>query len=82
DSLESLDKQAQSLKSRLKTLEQQSRLLSSFKAQAATVQSVGRSYREAKLKVEQLAREQAQSVAPSKKLERQLAAARNPLSTV
>ncbi|WP_155158463.1 hypothetical protein [Sansalvadorimonas verongulae] len=46
------------------------------------MQSVGRSYREAKLKVEQLAREQAQSVAPSKKLERQLAAARNPLSTV
>ena len=80
DSLESLEAQTQSLKSRLKTLEQQSRLISAFKAQATTVQSVNRAYREAKQKVELLAREHAQAVNPSKQLERQLAAARKTVT--
>ncbi len=49
DSLKQLEEQTQSLKSRLKTLQQQSRLISTFKAQATTVQSVGRAYQGAKL---------------------------------
>ncbi|WP_281648966.1 tape measure protein, partial [Parendozoicomonas sp. Alg238-R29] len=80
DSLKQLEDQTQSLKSRLKTLEQQSRLISTFKAQATTVQSVSRAYREARLKVEQLAREQGQSATSSKRLERQLTAARKTVS--
>ncbi len=66
DALEQLEEQAKGLKSRFKTLEQQSRLLASFKSQASTVQQVGRAYRVAKDKVEQLAREQASAVNPSK----------------
>ena len=80
DALEQLEEQAKGLKSRFKTLEQQSRLLASFKSQASTVQHVGRAYRVAKEKVEQLAREQASAVNPSKLLERQLSAARKTVS--
>ena len=80
ESLEQLESQAKGLKTRLKTLEQQSRLLASFKAQVSTVQSVNRAYREAKLKVEQLALEQSRSISPSKKLNNQLAAARKTVS--
>ena len=80
ESLEQLESQAKGLKSRLKTLEQQSRLHNTFKTQASTVQSVSRAYREARQKVETLAREHAQAVNPSKQLERQLAAARKTVS--
>ena len=82
DSLKQLESQTQTLKSRLKTLEQQSRLLSAFKAQASTVQTVSRAYREAKNKVEQLAREQSHAVTPSKRLEQQLTAARKSVSVL
>ncbi|MCL6270724.1 tape measure protein [Sansalvadorimonas sp. 2012CJ34-2] len=80
ESLEQLESQAKGLKTRLKTLEQQSRLLSSFKAQASSVQSVSRAYREARLKVERLAREQAQAISPSKKLNNQLVSARKTVT--
>ncbi|MTI11652.1 hypothetical protein, partial [Sansalvadorimonas verongulae] len=77
-----LDKESEALKTRLKTLEQQSRLLTAFKSQSEAVQKAGRAYREAKLKVEQLAREQSEASKPTKKLQKELASARKTVSSL
>ncbi len=75
-SLDSLRSSAQSLKSRLTELEQQQRLLSSFKKQTSAVREAGWAFREAEMKVERLAREYQQAEKPTKTLQRRLESAR------
>ncbi len=75
-SLDSLRSTAQSLKSQLTELEQQQRLLSSFKKQTSAVREAGRAFREAEAKVERLAREYQQAEKPTKTLQRRLDSAR------
>ena len=75
-SLESLRKEAQTLKQKLSDLQKQDRLLSSFKKQTAAVRNAGKAYREAEVRVEKLAREFQQTEKPSRSLERSLESAR------
>ncbi|WOG28757.1 tape measure protein [Endozoicomonas sp. 8E] len=75
-SLESLRKEAQTLKQKLSDLQKQDRLLSSFQKQTAAVRDAGKSYREAEVRVEKLAREFQQTEKPSRSLQRSLESAR------
>ncbi|WP_422452403.1 tape measure protein [Endozoicomonas sp. ALC066] len=75
-SLESLRKEAQTLKQKLFDLQKQDRLLSSFQKQTAAVRDTGKSYREAEARVEKLAREFQQTEKPSRSLQRSLESAR------
>ncbi|WP_263080682.1 tape measure protein [Endozoicomonas sp. Mp262] len=75
-SLEKLREEARQLKTRLSDLQQQDKLLSSFKAQTQAVRDAGKAYREAEEKVEQLAREYGNADKPSRQMQQSLEAAR------
>ncbi|WP_252177190.1 tape measure protein [Endozoicomonas sp. 4G] len=75
-SLESLRKEAQTLKQKLTDLQNQDRLLSSFQKQTTAVRDAGKAYREAEIRVEKLAREFNQAEKPSRSLQRSLESAR------
>ncbi|WP_422135482.1 tape measure protein [Endozoicomonas sp. ALD040] len=78
-SLESLRKEAQTLKQKLSDLQKQDRLLSSFQKQTAAVLDTGKAYREAEARVEKLAREFQQTEKPSRSLQRSLESARKSM---
>ncbi|WOG29892.1 tape measure protein [Endozoicomonas sp. 8E] len=75
-SLESLRKETQTLKQKLSDLQKQDRLLSSFQKQTAAVRDAGKSYWEAEVRVEKLAKEFQQTEKPSRSLQRSLESAR------
>ncbi|MGI9278335.1 MAG: tape measure protein, partial [Endozoicomonas sp.] len=75
-SLESLRKEAQTLKQKLTDLQKQDRLLSSFQKQTVVVRDAGKAYREAEARVERLARKFQQTEKPSRSLQRSLESAR------
>ena len=75
-SLEVLKAEAQSLKQKLSTLEQQQGLLASFEKQKTAVRNTGKAFREAEANVERLAKEYESTNKPTKALEKSLKSAR------
>ncbi len=82
DSLGELDARARDLKTELKALERQDRLLTAFRKQVTTVRDSNRAYREAQNRVVELARAYSKTAQPSNRLQQQLASARKTVSAL
>ena len=76
ESLQVLKAEANSLKQKLATLEQQQGLLASFEKQKVAVRDAGKAFREAETHVERLAKEYRQADKPTKAMQKSLNSAR------